>query len=455
MTIHDLKGRIKRRPQSALAAAAVFHLMVVVGVFAIGRSGVMPRQFDRDGIGDFASDGHIHKPIMDSLVDLLKQGQIGSWARSDETVHVKVFSLAAVVTEPLFGSNILTIEPVNLLCYLGILLLTFTLAKMIAGLRAAWVATLIVALWPSLLLHTTQFLRDPLVLVAVLTLMTLLVRALKAELNWRDATVSVVTGAAAIYLAWHVRPEMWLVIAAIIFVSPLLLLLKFVVTRKVLGINLLTMALLAVLSIAMPRASKSSVNQPLSTAAVAETAAPAPPAIWQSVAAARKKFVIFSGGAGSIIDETVLFNSTSDIVRYVPRALEIGYFAPFPTLWLTEGGKVGSVGRIVSGFEMLLTYLFEALGCFFVWKTRTRFSSWLLVLATVFGMLALGLVVTNVGTLYRMRYPFWILIVIMAAPVLVAKQLGWFSASRANHRPDSAVAVRTGSSARTKPNAIK
>jgi hypothetical protein len=427
MRIHDLKGTIKRRPQSALAAAAILHLTIAVGVFAIGRSGAMPRQFDRDGVGDFASDGHIHKPLMDSLVDLLKQGQIGSWARSDEAVHVKVFSLAAVVTEPLLGSNILTIEPVNLLCYLGILMLTFTLAKMIAGLRAAWVATLIVALWPSLLLHSTQFLRDPLVLVAVLTLMTLLVRTLKAELHWRGAAVSVVVGATAIYLAWHVRPEMWLVIAAIIFVSPLLLLLKFVVTRKVLGINLLTMALLAVLSIAMPRSSNGIVSQPLSTATAAGTAAPAPRPIWQPIAAARKKFVFFSGGASSIIDETVLFNSASDIIRYVPRALEIGYFAPFPTLWLTEGGKVGSLGRIVSGFEMMLTYLFEALACFFIWHTRKRFSSWLLVLATVFGMLALGLVVTNVGTLYRVRYPFWILIVIMAAPVLVAKQFGWFS----------------------------
>jgi hypothetical protein len=35
------------------------------------------------------------------------------------------------------------------------------------------------------------------------------------------------------------------------------------------------------------------------------------------------------------------------------------------------------------------------------------------------GMLALGLVVCNIGTLYRMRYPFWILIVIMAAAAIV------------------------------------
>jgi hypothetical protein len=40
-------------------------------------------------------------------------------------------------------------------------------------------------------------------------------------------------------------------------------------------------------------------------------------------------------------------------------------------------------------------------------------------LATVLGMVALGLVVANLGTLYRMRYPFWILLVIMGAGSLV------------------------------------
>jgi hypothetical protein len=34
-------------------------------------------------------------------------------------------------------------------------------------------------------------------------------------------------------------------------------------------------------------------------------------------------------------------------------------------------------------------------------------------------MVALGLVVANLGTLYRMRYPFWILLVIMGTGTLV------------------------------------
>jgi hypothetical protein len=396
--------------------------MVALSVFTVGRLGIAPQQFDQDGIGDFASDGHVHKPIMDSLVGTLQQGEFGAWIKSGEAFHVKLFSLAGVITEPLLGSNILTIEPLNLLFYLAILALTFMLARIVAGARAAWLATLVVALWPSLVLHSTQFLRDPLVIIAVLTLVTLLVLIIKQNLTWRRATGVVVAGAAAIYLAWHARPEMWVVIAAIIFAATLLLVAKIAVTRKIIAANLFAMVAVAALSIGMPRPAAGVVSMPLSTAVArpgVKTSVSGLNFIWGRVAAARELFILHGRSAGSVIDESVVFNSSTDIVRYVPRALEIGYFAPFPSLWFTAGSKVGIIGRIISGVEMVLTYLFEALACFFVWQTRRRFSSWLLVLATMIGMLALGLVVTNVGTLYRMRYPFWILIMIMGSGALI------------------------------------
>ena len=424
MRIEHFRDTIKRNPSIALAFAAIVQLLVTLGVFAVGRAGLVPRQFDRDGIGDFASDGHIHKPVMDALVGILKQGQFRSWMSSQDSFHVKLYSLVGIVTEPLVGSNILTIEPLNLICYLLILVLTFRLTKIVSDSRAAWLATLIVALWPSLLLHSTQFLRDPLILIAVLTLMTLLVLVVKEQLNWQRATGAVLAGAAAIYLAWQTRPEMWLLVVSIIFLAALLLLLKFAVTRKIVVANLLAIACVATLSIAMPRPAVGIVSQPLSVDMPAgppgnATSTPGSVRIWQRVALARDRFIQHGIGAGSVIDDDVRFNSPADIIRYVPRALEIGYFAPFPYLWLGEGGKVGIIGRIISGVEMVLTYFFEFLACLFVWQNRKQFSSWLLLLATMVGMLALGLVITNVGTLYRMRYPFWILLVTMATGAAV------------------------------------
>ena len=89
-------------------------------------------------------------------------------------------------------------------------------------------------------------------------------------------------------------------------------------------------------------------------------------------------------------------------------------------MWFGQGYNVGVVGRLVSGIEMILTYPLELFACVFLWKNRTHLSSWLL-LATSAGVLALGLIVANIGTLYRMRYPFWTIVVIIAAGALAGR----------------------------------
>jgi hypothetical protein len=411
---------INERRRSALAAAAIFHVLFTVGIFSVGRFGLAPNKIDRDGIGEFASDGHLHKLTMERLIDLLRQGQLRAWLNSGEAFHVRLYSIVGLLTTPLLGSNILAIEPLNLLYYLAMLVLAFRLAQIIAGWEAAWLATLLIAFWPSLVLHSTQFLRDSLVLIGILWLMNVLVVILKETLNWRRALGGILTGAAAIFVIWQTRPEMWLVIVGVLFLSTLLLVIKLAASRKLLAVNLVAMFLLAVISIGMPRPSVGVVSQPLSIGLTPiQPRSSAAPYLWIRLAIARERFITHSRGSGSLIDETVFFNSSTDIIKYAPRALEIGYFAPFPILWFRPGNNVGLAGRIISGVEMALTYLLEALACIFVWRNRRKFTSWLLALTTAMGMLALGLVVCNIGTLYRMRYPFWILIVIMAAAAIV------------------------------------
>jgi len=121
-----------------------------------------------------------------------------------------------------------------------------------------------------------------------------------------------------------------------------------------------------------------------------------------------------------MIDAEVTFSNRADAIKYIPRALEIGYLSPFPTMWFTPGYNVGLIGRLVGGVETLLTYTIEALACVFIWRRRRHLDTWLIFLTTTIGALALGMVVVNLGTLYRMRYPFWILMVIMAAGTLAS-----------------------------------
>jgi hypothetical protein len=409
----DLISAFRKRPWIALVPAAIFHLIFTVSVFSVGRYGVAPKQFNRDGIGEFGRDSRIHKITVDGLVNKLKQGEVRSWLNSPDPLHAKFYSLSVLPMGFLSGSTILAVEPLNLLYYLAILSLTFGLGRLVAGGRAGGLAALIVVFWPSLVLHTTQFLRDPLLLTAFLALMTILVLLLKEKFNWLWATGATLAGAASIYVVVRTRPGISPVITGVVILCAVLLLVRIGFRRKLFALNFLTVAVLILVTLTMP-------GQPVSEDHLRPGAPPRSGHIWSLVASARYQFIIDSQNvSGSLIDADVFFNSATDVIRYVPRALEIGYLAPFPSMWFQAGQNVGLVGRVLSGVEMMLTYLLEILAGIFVWQNRKHCSSWLLLFTTMIGMLALGLVVVNVGTLYRMRYPFWVLLVIMAAGFLV------------------------------------
>ena len=104
-----------------------------------------------------------------------------------------------------------------------------------------------------------------------------------------------------------------------------------------------------------------------------------------------------------------------DIIKYLPRATVVGFLAPFPNMWLSTGKQVGSGGRVLSGFEMLVTYVLECFAVIALVLTRRKLTSWFLFSVMALGTVALGLVANNIGALYRLRYPFWMMIVIFGA----------------------------------------
>src|ERR1700682_1589627 len=141
--------------------------------------------------------------------------------------------------------------------------------------------------------------------------------------------------------------------------------------------------------------------------------------LWDRIAARREGFIKRQSDegykAGSDVDSDVRFHNKGELIRYLPRAAAIGFFAPFPNMWFAEGLLVGRAGRWLSGFEMLLTYILEALAVIGVWQKRGELFVWLLTFSAILGATALGLIVINMGSLYRLRYSYWILIVILGA----------------------------------------
>lgn len=136
--------------------------------------------------------------------------------------------------------------------------------------------------------------------------------------------------------------------------------------------------------------------------------------IFLKIAVARAGFTS-SGGttAASNIDKGIDFCKNEDLIRYIPRAIQIALLAPFPSSWLAvEKRNSSSVEIYISAVEMFYCYI-AYFGLFYWLISYRRWKVALIVpIAFAAGLtLLLGLTVANVGTLYRMRFPFTMIFV--------------------------------------------
>ena len=397
-----------------------------------------------------ASDGAKYQAEAIQLSEELTHGEISHWLNAPSPFHVKLHSLFFALFGPLFGSTVLNAEPVNLLCYLATLTLTFHLGWEIFNCRAGLLAAAMAGLWPSFLMHTTQPLRDPLFVAGMLAFIVVNVRLLCRVLSWKTAILTALSGGIIAAIVWLSRDTMQEVVIATTGLAGALLLIRQFAKKyfdaesdssalgwRTRAPTLVGMALLIILSVGAPRILPK-FRRPYRTDTANSTSRDE---IWQNsrrkmrdtlvqqqptsgnpwslfvgrVGKLRQGFVVEFSDAGSNIDSDVQINSTVDFVRYLPRAAMIGFFAPFPKMWFFVGNQVSWGGRLLSGVEMLAVYLVEVLAILELWNGRRRLAVWFLWLVAAMGVISLGLVVINIGALYRLRYFFVILLMILAS----------------------------------------
>ena len=68
---------------------------------------------------------------------------------------------------------------------------------------------------------------------------------------------------------------------------------------------------------------------------------------------------------------------------------------------------------MLAGVETLFMYLLYVPTILCVWSNRRNYAVWLLFLIALIGMMLLGLVVVNVGAMFRFRYVFWMLVIVL------------------------------------------
>jgi len=412
-----LRSRISAfhtKPIYLLLIAATLHIVLALAVLGVGKLQLFPAGLSPNGLSDaLGRDSALYfEPQVEMLADLLHHGEVSAWFHRPADLHVKLYSLSFALFSRWATFNVLTVEPLNLLYYLSILILIFQLACLVFDSRAGLVAAVIVALWPSFLLHTTQLLRDPLLIVATLTLMLCAALWLTLTKSWRQSLPFVLLALISVATIWLVRGGMGYLVSLILVLTLLLLVARQLREKRLLLVNLSCVLLVLLTATFLPRAfpsSKSKLTQ----------VNPDAPRLWQRIAATRRRAIETSVEAGSNIDADVQFNGPKDLVRYAPRAIIIGLFAPFPNMWFAVGQYVGRLGKLLADFETLLIYFMELLCVVGVWQRRHLFASWLLLFAAVLGCGAVAMVMVNVGSIYRLRYSFLMLVVVLGSGALV------------------------------------
>lgn len=125
------------------------------------------------------------------------------------------------------------------------------------------------------------------------------------------------------------------------------------------------------------------------------------------VAGMRDFFISGYPNAKSNMDPDFAPGTVCNLLAYLPRALQIGFLAPFPSAWLAEGSIAAStmMRRVISA-EMVATYMGLLLLPLAFWRYRRKPEFWFVLgFCTLLTVIHVYLV-PNLGTLHRMRYGF-------------------------------------------------
>ena len=415
-----------------LLIAAAAHVALTTTIFLIGHFQFFPNTFDPNGTGlTFALDGTSYQKAASDLAVELQNNGFAAWRKIRAPFHSRLQSLAFATFGRVVGHNILAAEPLNLLYYLGILVCIYFLGGEVFNARAGFVAAAIVGLWPSFLFHSTQLMRDSLAILCFLGMMVVLVVVIGRDLTLRESIGAGVAGALAVTLFWVTRGNMWNAVVVAIAITLAMLVSRARREKQFMPGNALVLVLVIGAALLVPARLESTTlpgvkppTTPLaipSSAPVAIPSQPPPPmritTYWIRVfkqAADRRAGFRSATAHASDIDSDVRFNNNSDVLRYLPRAAVIGFFAPFPKMWF-QHGSFGLAGRLVSGAETLAMYFLYIAVAFCLWRDRRNLKMWLLFLVASVGMVGLGLIVVNAGALFRIRYVFWMLLIVIAA----------------------------------------
>jgi hypothetical protein len=423
LSIHSWRTQPLRR---LLLVAALLHIALAITIAVVGKARLLPNTFDTNGVGvAFALDSVSYREQALYMASLLREGRVRDWINYRAklaTFHARVYSISYALLGWVLGEGVLAIEPVNLFYYLTMIVLTYLVGASAFSAIIGRLAAIAIGLWPSLLMFTTQLLRDPMYVCCFLLLVWILIICIKGLSSWREVGIYTAAGFAALSLVLLARAAMWEIVLLTVLLAAGACFLSQARARRLDLQTSVAVLLLCVAVFLLPKVmSGGRVVDRYEQALARNPALQATPnngLPWSKLATqigwARHVFIVGYPGSGSNLDSHVELQTAGDIVRYLPRALQLGLLAPFPSMWFAPGAKVGLSGRLIIGAEMLALYGMLFLSVITVVRERRRLLVWFLFAMSVLACTILALVVVNAGALYRLRYPYFIPIIFLS-----------------------------------------
>jgi len=422
LSIHSWRTQPLRR---LLLIAALLHIILAIAITVVGKARLLPNTFDANGVGvAFALDSVSYREQALYMASQLREGRVRDWINYRAklaTFHARVYSISYALLSWLLGEGILALEPVNLFYFLTMLVLTYLIGASAFSPSIGRLAAIAIGLWPSLLMFTTQLLRDPMYICCFLLLVWILIACIKGLSSWRGVGTYTAAGFATLSLVLLARAAMWEIVLLTVLLAAGICFLSQMRARRLDLRTSVAVLLLCIAVFLLPRLMSGGRVVDRYEQALGRNptlhATPNNGSPWSKMATqigwARHVFIVAYPRSGSNLDADVELQAAGDIVRYLPRAVELGLLAPFPSMWFAPGAKVGLSGRLVIGAEMLGLYAMLVLSVVTVVRERRRLLVWFLFVTSVLACTILALVVVNAGALYRLRYPYFIPIILL------------------------------------------
>jgi hypothetical protein len=438
---------IEKKPIQVIIGLLVFHVIASCIVSWISYSPYFTDFHNGNGLWNFSRDSTLYHLEAIELVDSIRAGNWGEWwSLYSMHAHVKWLALIYWIFDE---ANPLLFEFINSLVWVASVVTLYLSARILFNSKivvAGWASSFL--FFPTVLLSSTQLLRDPFYILGFCVVTLGWIMIYRDEFKWKGAFIII----AGFYLIVSVRAYIAPILLSVFFVCAIIFLFRkrsllLPTIAMLIGINFITFfgsmsknveSLFLVSKI--DRANFIKIEKNKKSVQRSKNARQRQREIVRKIKLKKEEllaenmknedegiinylnkeiairfslmrygFKLTNRKAGSSIDENIIFKDYKELFLYFPRAVQIGFFSPFPNLWISSGVETGYIGRILAGLETLIGYLIFV-GFFTVLTLENKILkpvAPVLIIATIIIVL-LGFVVSNMGAIYRMRQGLFI-----------------------------------------------